>query len=46
MKIVDNITFNIIDECKGFQNPVLILKKAQKSFFVGGQLTPQHRDHS
>ena len=29
IRIIDNIPVNIIDECKGFQNPVLILKKAQ-----------------
>ena len=31
-------TVNIIGECKGFQNPVLILKKAQEHILVGRQL--------
>ena len=38
IRIIDNITVNIIDECKGFQNPVLILKKAQEHILVGRQL--------
>lgn len=38
MRIIKNITVNIIDECKGFQDPVLILKKAQKHILVGRQL--------
>ena len=38
LRIIDNITFNIIDECKGFQNPVAILKKAQEHILVGRQL--------
>ena len=38
LRIIDNITVNIIDECKGFQNPVLILKKAQEHILVGRQL--------
>ena len=38
MRIIDNITVNIINECKGFQNPVLIPKKAQEHILVGRQL--------
>ena len=38
MRIIDNTTVNIIDECEGFQNPVLILKKAQEHILVGRQL--------
>ena len=38
LRIIDNITVNIIDECKGFQNPVAILKKAQEHILVGRQL--------
>ena len=38
MRIIDKITANVIDECKGFQNPVLILKKAQEHILVGRQL--------
>ena len=38
LRIIDNITDNIIDECKGFQNPVAILKKAQEHILVGRQL--------
>ena len=37
LRIIDNITVNIIDECKGFQNPVAILKKAQEHILVGRQ---------
>lgn len=36
--MIDNITVNIISECKGFQNPVLILKKAQEHILVGRKL--------
>ena len=38
IRIIYNIIVNIIDECKGFQNPVLILKKARKHILVGRQL--------
>ena len=38
LRIIDNITVNIIDECKGFQNPVAILKKAQEHILDGRQL--------
>jgi len=34
LRNIDNITINIIDECKGFQNPVAILKKAQEHILV------------
>lgn len=34
MSIIDNITVNTIDVCKGFQNPALILKKAQEQILV------------
>ena len=37
-RMIDNITVNIISECKGFQNPVLILKKAQEHILVGRKL--------
>ena len=37
IRIIDTITVNIM-ECKGFQNPVLILKKAQEHILVGRQL--------
>lgn len=36
--MIDNITVNIISECKGFQNPLLILKKAQEHILVGRKL--------
>ena len=38
LRNIDNITVNIIDECKGFQNPVAILKKVQEHNLVGRQL--------
>ena len=38
LRNIDNITVNIIDECKGFQNPVAILKKAQEHILFGRQL--------
>ena len=37
-RMIDNITVNIISECKGFQNPVLILKKAQERILIGRKL--------
>ena len=37
-RMIDNITVIIISECKGFQNPVLILKKAQEHILVGRKL--------
>lgn len=37
-RMIDDITVNIISECKGFQNPVLILKKAQEHILVGRKL--------
>ena len=37
MRIIDNVTDNVIDECKGFKNPFLILKKAQGHILVGRQ---------
>ena len=36
-RMIDNITVNIISECKGFQNPVHILKKAEH-ILVGRKL--------
>lgn len=38
MKMINDVTDNIIDECKGFQNPLHILKKAQENILVGRQL--------
>ena len=37
--MVDKITVYIINECKGFKNPVLMLKKAQEHIFLGGNWT-------